>query len=139
MLHIPNDAARAYVAADGAAELIFLVLDSLGDPATGRATIRVRMYRRSDGQFLDWSDMTFKAAGWTTLDATMTEVDAVNAPGHYALTGGFDASAVTNAAADDTYVTVPSQTAGTDTLPGPGELLMGSWVNSIEAVRDRIG
>ena len=65
-------------------------MQSSGAPATGRATIRIRLYRKSDNQFLDWSDATFKAAGHIAIEAVMSEIDATNAPGHYELAGGFN-------------------------------------------------
>ena len=49
-------------------------------------TVEIRICRQSDGFFLDWSDDTFKAVGGvTTLDQTLTEKDATNAPGIYSL------------------------------------------------------
>ena len=115
-------------------QIVFLVLQKNGTPAVGRATLRLRIYRKSDNQFLDWADMTFKAAGWTTLDQTMTEVSAANAPGHYELVGGFDTSAIISASPNDTYVTVPSQTSGIDVLPGPGEMVVGFWADDIAKI-----
>lgn len=117
-------------------QIIFLVLQKNGTPAVGRTTIRTRIYRTSDKQFFDFSDLTFKASGHVTIDATMAEVDAVNAPGHYELSGGFNTGTIAVAAPDDTYVTVPSQTSGNDVLPGPGEMAVGFWADDIAKIDD---
>ena len=117
-------------------QIVFVVFDSSGNPATGRTTIRSRIYRKSDNQFFDFADLTFKAGGHTTLDATMTEIDATNAAGHYELVGGFVTSTITNPNVDDTYVVVPSQTSGTDQLPDAGELTVGFWADDIGKIDD---
>jgi len=58
------------------------IVNTLGVPQTG-LTVTLRIKRRSDGFYLDFFDNTFKAAGWTTLNVTMTELDATNAQGIY--------------------------------------------------------
>lgn len=51
---------------------------------TGKsATFTLRIVRSSDGYMYDWSDATFKASGWTTLNKTATEHSAANNPGAY--------------------------------------------------------
>jgi hypothetical protein len=50
-------------------------------------TVTIKIFRASDEFFLDWSDNTFKVVGSVvTLTQALTAVDAVNAPGMYALT-----------------------------------------------------
>jgi hypothetical protein len=44
-------------------------------------TVVVAVRRGSD--YLDFADGTFKASGWTTRQAAMTEVSAANSPGRY--------------------------------------------------------
>lgn len=106
--------------------------DKTGDPLTGATDLFVRLFRDSDGEFFDWADLTFKAAGHTTLNKLLTEVDATNAPGLYRVTGGFNTATITNASADDQYLVVPLQTPGTDAvIPQPGELKVGQWVDGV--------
>jgi len=117
----------------GATEPIQLyVVNSLGKPLTGLVDLYIRIRRNSDGKFLDWSDMTFKTSGWTTLNKTMTEISATNAPGLYALTGEFNTSLLTNANANDAYVIFSLQTPGLNArLPGPSELQVGKWLDTV--------
>lgn len=114
-------------------QVVFLVVQKNGSPATGRTTIRTRIYRKSDNQFFDFGDLTFKAAGHSILEAIMTEVNSVNAPGHYELPGGFNTGTITNAVANDTYITVPYQVSGNDVLPDPGEMVVGFWADALDA------
>lgn len=48
----------------------------------------------TDDSYLDFSDATFKAAGWTLRQAPMTEISAANAPGKYVRR--LDVAAITN-------------------------------------------
>jgi len=81
-------------------------------------TVTIRILRNSDKFFLDWSDNTFKTAGAVvTLTQTLTEIDAVNAPGLYALataphSTGLDTSLLTNltTTAIEELVVFPSAT-----------------------------
>jgi hypothetical protein len=115
------------------------IVDVVGTPITGLTDLYVRL-RRLNGHFLDWSDMTFKAAGWTTLDKLLTEQDAVNAPGLYEVTGGLDTSALTNAVDDDVYTVITRQTPGTNAIvPAPEELRVGRWADDIADIKVRIG
>lgn len=100
-------------------------LDGTLAPLAGLTDLVVSIRRLSDGQFLDWNDDTFKAAGWTMRQQVMSEVDSTNAPGDYAQ--DFDLSAVTNKAADDTYVARVEQTPGTSVanVPASGEFEEG--------------
>lgn len=97
---------------------------------TGSATVVVAVQRVSDGQWLDWNDDTFKASGWTTRQQTMTEVSATLAPGEYR--HDFDTSAITNAAADDTYMVHLDDTSGTAVnVPQVGEIKIDQWPAAI--------
>ncbi len=58
---------------------------SAGAAVTGSTNIRVDI-RRDDGLFFDFADSTFKSSGWTTRQATATEVSSTNAPGSYRTT-----------------------------------------------------
>lgn len=65
-------------------ELTWRIFNSSGDPITGgAASTEIKLRRVVDGYLFDWSDSTFKNTGWTTLGATMTEVDATNLAGAY--------------------------------------------------------
>jgi hypothetical protein len=109
-----------------------VVLDGSLDPLTGKTDILLSIRRVSDGQWYDFSDDTFKASGWTTRQEQMTETDATNDPGTYH--SDFDTSAITNAAADDTYEVRVDQSPGTDAanLPLVGEIKVGGFVDDID-------
>lgn len=49
----------------------------------GSAGTSYKVRRGADGYLFDFSDTTFKASGWTTLTAALTEVDATNLSGVY--------------------------------------------------------
>lgn len=118
-------------------QILFKVLQSNGKtPATGRATIRLRILRTSDDFLFDFADLTFKASGHTTLDATMAEVDATNAAGIYNLPSGFNTGTITNASPNDTYLLIPSQTSGNDILPSEGTIEVGFWADDIGKIDD---
>jgi len=106
-----------------------------GNPLTGATGVRVRIQRASDGEFLDFDDATFKAAGWVTVDAALTEVNVSLLPGIYEVPGGFDSAAVTNLTIDDTYIVFPSNSGAPDTanavLPSPGEFKVGWHADAI--------
>lgn len=61
-----------------------------GTALTGSSNLRVQIRRASDGYFLDFNDATFKASGWTTRQATLTEVSSSNDPGWYRYSTGVD-------------------------------------------------
>jgi hypothetical protein len=101
-----------------------------GKPLTGATDLYIRIERVSDGYFLDWSDMTFKTAGWTTLNKMLTEVDATNLAGIYEVSGGFDLSTITNKTANDDYTVYPLQTPGSNAqLPASDVIQEGDWVD----------
>jgi hypothetical protein len=112
-------------------QIIFQVLKQDGAPATGRSTIRLTILRKSDNQLFDFNDLTFKAGGHTTPQATMAEITTTS-DGFYELVGGFNTGTITNPYADDTYLTIPSQTSGTDLLPPSGELVVGFWPDTLD-------
>jgi len=108
-----------------------IVRDATGALLTGLSDLYVRLRRESDGFYLDWADDTFKAAGWTTLDKSLTELDAVRSPGLYGVTGGLNLAAITNAVPNDNYLVSPLQTPGTNAvLPEPGELKIDQWIHT---------
>lgn len=101
---------------------------------TGLATVLLSVQRTSDGQWLDFADSTFKAAGWTTRQQAMTEVSASLAPGEYR--HDLDLSAVTNPAEDDTLmVRVDESSGAAKNVPLHGELKVGQWVSELGGVR----
>ena len=110
----------------GATEPITVfILDSSGDPLTALTDVYVRLRRLSDGFYYDWATATFKAAGWTTLNQLLTEVDAVYSPGEYEVTGGLLTTGFSGR-----YIVSPLQTPGTNAkLPAPAELEVGGWVD----------
>lgn len=54
-----------------------------GSPITG-ATPTLTWEENTTGYLYDFNDSTFKASGWTTVAADMSEVDSTNLPGVYA-------------------------------------------------------
>lgn len=107
-------------------------IDGNSAPLTGLVDLYIRLERNSDGFLYDWADATWKGAGWTTLNQSIAEVDATNLPGLYELVGGFDPTAATNEAANDTYTVYALQTPGVNArLPGPGTFRVGYWVDAI--------
>lgn len=55
-----------------------------GTGITGEgANLEVKVKRDSDDYFYDFDDSTFKASGWTTISAAMSEVNATVVPGEY--------------------------------------------------------
>lgn len=75
-----------YVRAGDTEPIEVLALQSDGTALTGSTNLRVDIRRDSDGKFLDFADLTFKTSGWTTRQATLTEVSSSLAPGAYRTT-----------------------------------------------------
>lgn len=110
-------------------------VDGNSAPLTGLTDLYVRIERNSDGYFYDWNDTTFKAAGWTTLNKLLTEIDATNLAGLYEVVGGFDLDVITNPTADERYTVYPLQTPGTTArLPSPVSFDEGFWVDQIDDI-----
>jgi hypothetical protein len=94
---------------------------------TGLSNVLVNVRRRSDGFYLDWADDTFKASGWTTQNAAMTEVGS---------TGQYERalllSNVLNLILDDVYIITVSHVTSRYS-PQIGELKAGDWVSNLDA------
>jgi len=120
----------------GAVEPITIYIVGVnGQPLTGLTDIVIRVRRFSDSLFLDFADDTFKAVPGTINSATLSEVDATNAPGLYELGGGLDLSVFTNTTPDDAYAIIPVQTTGTNArLPAPGEIKEGQLADDIDDI-----
>jgi hypothetical protein len=59
-----------------------------GEPVTGAAadvTVKLRDTDQVVATYWDWTSAAWLTVGWTLLAKTMTEIDAVNAPGFYSL------------------------------------------------------
>lgn len=60
------------------------LFDNNDEPITGgAASTSLKIRKNSNGYLFDWSDTTFKNAGWTTLATTFAEIDATNVAGYY--------------------------------------------------------
>jgi len=106
-------------------------VDIRGKALTGLLDLYVRIRRSSNGQFLDWSDMTFKTSGHVLLNKPLTEMNLTLAPGVYKVVGDFNTSIIVNPIANDSYLVIPLQTPGTTAfLPGPGQIDVGGWADS---------
>ena len=106
-----------------------LLCGSTGAGLTG-ATALLKVRRASDNQYLDWADMTFKAAGWTTIAATMTEVSGANEPGAYSYS--FATGSITNPVAGDTYLYRADATGAA--VPERGEIRVSALVDRVDVV-----
>jgi hypothetical protein len=118
------------------------VTDIVGDALLGKTDIKLRIRRHADGYYLDWSDDTFKIAGSVvTMLEALSEVDATNSPGMYALDTathkhGLDTNAITNPGTNDIYAITVLQDGGADAtgLPTNSELKVGFWADQIGGV-----
>lgn len=126
-------AAERVLSTDTVPLQVFVRLRGSDDPAPGETDVGLRAYSEALGQFLDWADLTFKAAGHTTLTLILTDTPfATNAPGLYERSGGLDLTAVTNLAANDSLTFLAVETVGSDLdLPAPGMLKIDQWVEDI--------
>ncbi len=79
-------------------------------------TIEAKIFNGEDTtQWLDFDDGVFKAAAHVDDTLSVPEVNAAEAPGLYAVDGGFDLSAITLPAATDTLLVQYTITAGGET------------------------
>lgn len=117
----------------GAVEpIVALVLDQLGQPLVGRTNIKARIWRFSDGEYLDWSDMTFRPAGAVaTMLKQLLEVSPSASPGEYRY--NLDTGSIANPTADDIYevTVVQDGVNGAANLPQVGEIRVGQWADKI--------
>lgn len=123
----------------GATEPITMTAkDADGAVLTGLADLGAAARRRSDGWFLDWLDMTFKADGHTMIRGLLAEVDAVVVPGVYSR--DFDTSDIENPVADDVYDVDVRQTVGSTVANGPhrGTIRTGAWVDAVHLTRKKL-
>lgn len=106
----------------------------LGTLVTGATNIKAKVRRDSDGLYLDWSDMTFKASP-TQLLEDLAEVDATNFPGEYQ--ADLDLPAVTNLNDHDIYqVTVVEDGSSiVANLPQVGEVQVSQALD--DAIKSR--
>jgi len=112
--------------------IVAILLDQFGQPLTHRTNIKAKIWRISDGKYLDWNDMEFKeAANVGGLLKMMGEVDPTYSPGEYRL--DLDTSTITNAEGNDTYEVVVLQDGinGASNVPQTVEIRVGQWVDKI--------
>lgn len=120
----------ARIQTDATERIEALMLDGSLSPLTGLSDVLLSIRRVSDDFWYDFSDDTFKSTGWTTRQQVMAETDATNDPGAYDY--DFDTSAITNAAADDTYQ-LRVDCASAANVPQTGELKVGQFVDELDA------
>ena len=115
----------------GAVEpIVAVVVDQLGQPLLARTNIKAKVWRISDGEYLDWSDMTFRPGpAVARLLEPLLEVNQAYSPGEYRL--DLDTSTIVNPTPDDSYQVMVLQDApnGAANLPQVGELRVGQWVD----------
>lgn len=112
--------------------IVALVLDQFGVPIIMSHTIKARVWRVSDGEHLDWSDMMFRpAVDVITPYKALDEVDRDASPGEYRL--DLDTGAILNPTPNDIYeVTVIQDSEDTPAnLPQVGEIRVGKWVDKV--------
>lgn len=104
-----------------------------GGALTGSTNLRVQVRRQSNGHFFDFNDSTFKASGWTTKQATLTEVSSTDEPGWYSLSGGLD----TSGWADGSYLVTTLEVSTTLVANGPqfatGEIRVGGSIENLDS------
>jgi len=105
-------------------KILVTTLSSTGVLLTGLIDILLEIRRNSDGFYLDFNDLVFKTAGWTTRQKIMTELDATNSAGVYY----YDFN--TSGYADDTYF-FRATSATAYNMPQESELKVGGYVNDI--------
>ena len=74
-------------------EFSYGIYDADGSGITGSTDLKLKIRRQADDYLFDFNTTTFKASGWTTVAATMTQISAANLPGEYKYTVsvlGFD-------------------------------------------------
>ena len=64
-------------------EFSYGIYDADGSGVTGSTDLKLKIRRQADDYLFDFNTTTFKASGWTTVAATMTEIDATNLAGEY--------------------------------------------------------
>jgi len=106
---------------NGGSEPIYTaaLMDASRTLLTGLSNVYVRVRRESDGYYLDFGDMTFKASPGS-IQTAMSEVSAANMPGVYLY--DFDLSNVTNETQNDVYLFVVN-CASAINAPQQGELI----------------
>ena len=117
----------SYVKTNAVEDIVAMALDAANAPLTGLTNIKARIWRVSDGQALDWADMTFKAfASVGTMLSALSEVSATYFPGLYKKT--LNTSSITNPTVNDIYQVEVIQDAVTLTAantPQIGEIRVG--------------
>lgn len=101
-----------------------VMVDSSGDTLPALSDVLLSIRRQSDGQYLDFDDNTFKASGWTTIQQTMSVLDATNSAGIY--TYNWD----TSPHSEDTY-TMRIESATADNPVLVGELKVGGVLDRL--------
>ena len=122
-----------WIASDDIEPIVVLALNDLGSPIVGKTDIFLRVQRRHDDRYLDWSDNTFKPAiSVVTMDVQLEEVNSSYSPGEYRLNynthiKGFNAASVVNVEDEDIYFFLALQTPGVDVvnLPQTGQIRVG--------------
>ena len=118
-----------------AEEVILPLFNDTGVAITGgAASTGLKIRRGSDGYLFDWNDTTFKNAGWTTLSAVFTEIDATNVAGYYkksgiAISGWNDGWYQVIA----TYSGTPTRNAAEDWLVKGGKIVEQRTADNLDA------
>lgn len=126
----------------GAVEPLTVFVKAAADeqPLTGSTNLRVEVRRANTpnvNYHLDFADGTLKAAGWTTKRATLTEVNATDAPGwyEYVTAGdvhGLDTTTLPNGVYVLTFREITTTLALGAPVVGVGELRVGGSIENLD-------
>jgi hypothetical protein len=113
-----------------------IAVDFSGALLPGKTDLKVKIRRRSDGGYFDWSDDTFKPGVLVAqMLQALQQVSATYSPGEYKLStathiNGFNTSLITNPVNEDTYFIIVIQDGGTDVanVPQFGEIRVEKFV-----------
>lgn len=109
--------------------LQILVVDRNGSVLTGGVTFVVDIRRVSDNAFWDFSSNSFKTSGWTTRQATLTEISSTNAPGWYYYSSGWPTTSQNN---DFYYITFSDTGTTAGNLPASDDVQIAAWVSNLD-------
>jgi len=122
----------------GGSDRIVTAVLHAGDPSsplTGLATVVLSIWRMNGAaiEWYDFSDLTFKAAGWTTLQQVMAALDTARSPGVYQYL--WATAGITNPNADDSYFyRVTDTSSQARNIPQEGMLDVGQYPDKLDAL-----
>lgn len=122
-------------------EIVFELYDSNGNPITGATTVTCKLRTTPGSQIYDWNPATsgFKSSGWTTVAATMSEIDPVNLPGLYKKEFGVTTFANGRYQVFCSYSSTISQHASIEFLIDDGKIVDEYTATKVDAINTTVG